>query len=359
MNLLTVIDGKLAMRVRSVIEIFFTVVVATVLTFSVYSAQADDGNSVNIYSYRQEFLIRPFLDEFTKETGIPVKVVFAQKGVLERLKAEAENTPADLILTVDIARLSALVAAGLTRPVQSAVLQENIPAHFRHPQGHWFGLTSRARVLYVSKDRVKEGEITRYEDLADPKWQQRICMRSSRHPYNRAWMASMIAAHGEEKATAWATGLMNNMVRKPQGNDRGQVKAIKEGLCDIGVGNQYYYGKMKFNDKHPEQKEWAAAVRLVYPNQADRGVHVNISGVAMTKHAKHPVKALKLMEFLSSERAQQMYASTNYEYPVKAGVKPDREVASWGKFKADKVDLQVIADLSPKATMIFQTIGMP
>ena len=169
----------------------------------------------------------------------------------------------------------------------------------------------------------------------------------------------MIAAHGEEGATKWATALKENLARKPQGNDRGQVKAIKEGLCDIGVGNQYYYGKMKFNDKKPEQKAWAAAVTLVYPNQQDRGVHVNISGVAMTKHAKHPIAALKLMEFLSSKRAQQMYASTNYEYPVMAGVKPDQEVASWGAFKTDQVNLQTIADYSPKATMIFQTIAMP
>jgi iron(III) transport system substrate-binding protein len=322
-------------------------------------AAADDANSVNIYSYRQEFLIRPFLDEFTKETGIPVKVVFAKKGVLERLKAEAQNTPADLILTVDIARLSALVEAGLTQAVASDVLDANIPAHFRQPEGHWYGLTSRARVLFVSKDRVGEDEITTYEDLADPKWKGRLCMRSSRHPYNRAWMASMIAAHGEDGATKWAKGLMANMARNPQGNDRGQVKAIKEGLCDIGVGNQYYYGKMKFNKKKPEQQAWAAAVRLVYPNQADRGVHVNISGIAMTKHAKHPAEARKLMEFLSSKRAQQMYASTNFEYPVMAGIKPDQEVASWGSFKSDRVNLQTIADLSPKATMIFQTIGMP
>jgi iron(III) transport system substrate-binding protein len=332
---------------------------ATTGIFAGTAAHAGEAESVNIYSYRQEFLIRPFLDEFTKKTGVPVKVVFAKKGVLERLKAEAENTPADLVLTVDIARLSALVNAGLTQAVQSDVLNANIPAHFRQPDGHWYGLTSRARVLFVSKDRVAEGEITRYEDLADPKWKDRVCMRSSRHPYNRAWMASMIAAHGEEGATTWAKGLMANMARKPQGNDRGQVKAINAGLCDIGVGNQYYYGKMKFNKKKPEQQAWAASVRLVYPNQQDRGVHVNISGVAMTKHAKHPAEARKLMEFLSSKQAQQMYASTNFEYPVMAGVKPDREVASWGVFKSDQVSLQTIADLSPKATMIFQTIGMP
>ncbi len=315
--------------------------------------------TVNIYSYRQEFLIRPLLDAFTKKSGIQVKVVFANKGVLERLQAEGANTPADLILTVDIARLKRFVDAGLTRPVTSALLERNIPAHFRHPDGHWYALTSRARVLYVSKDRVAEGAIRNYEDLVDPKWRGRICIRSSHHPYNRALMASMIAAHGEKKAKEWAQGLLANLARKPQGSDRAQVKAIKYGLCDIGIGNQYYYGKMKFNSKRPEQQEWAAAVRLVYPNQDNRGVHVNISGVAMTRYAKHPVAAKALLEFLTDDEAQRIYAAVNYEYPIKTTVAADKEVQSWGQFKIDQVSLQTIAELSPRATMIFQEIGFP
>ncbi len=338
-------------------RLFFVSIIFTSMLPLAGTVRAEE--TVNIYSYRQEFLIRPFLDKFTEKTGIPVKVVFATKGVLERLKAEGRNTPADLILTVDIARLNAFVEAGLTRTVSSDVLAGNIPDHYRQPDGHWFALTSRARVLFVSKDRVPAGAVTRYEDLADPKWRGKICTRSSDHPYNRALMASMIAAHGEAKAKAWAEGVLANLARKPQGNDRAQVKAIKDGLCDIGIGNQYYFGKMKFNDKKPEQQAWAAAVRLVYPNQADRGVHVNISGMTMTKHAKHPDAALKLMEFLSGDLAQSMYAATNYEYPVKPDVAADKEVQSWGAFKADTLALQTIADLSPKATMIFQEIGFP
>ena len=318
-----------------------------------------DAKEVNIYSYRQEFLIRPFLDKFTARTGIAVNVVFAKKGILERLKAEGRNTPADLVLTVDIARLDALARADLLKPVTSKILAGNIPANFRQPQGLWFGLTTRARILYVSKERVAPGAISRYEDLAEPKWRGRVCMRSSKHAYNRALLASMIAAHGEAGAEAWAKGLKANLARKPQGNDRAQVKAIKEGLCDIGIGNSYYYGKMKFNDKKPEQIGWADAVRLVFPNAAGRGTHVNISGMAMTKAAKHADAALRLMEFLSGEEAQRMYAALNYEYPVKPGVPIDPEVATWGALKPDGVSLQTIADLSPKAVAIFHRVQLP
>jgi len=331
---------------------------AVLATSAVATAPAV-ADEVNIYSYRQEFLIRPFLDRFTADTGIKVNVVFAKKGMLERLKAEGQNSPADLILTVDIARLDALADEGLLQPISSGALSENIPAQYQHPDGLWFGLTTRARILYVSKDRVKPGTIKRYEDLTDPKWAGLICMRSSKHAYNRALLASMIAAHGEAKAEEWAKGLKANLARKPQGNDRAQVKAIKEGLCDIGIGNNYYFGKMKFNEKKPEQKAWADSVYLVFPNADDRGTHVNISGVAMAKHAKNSDNALKLMEFLSGEVAQQMYASVNYEYPVNPKVKVDPEVASWGALKPDTVSLQEIADLSPKAVEMFQRVDIP
>tara|TARA_R110002167_G_scaffold82073_2_gene224170 strand:+ start:491 stop:1519 length:1029 start_codon:yes stop_codon:yes gene_type:complete len=322
-------------------------------------AAAFAADEVNVYSYRQEFLIRPFLDKFTAETGIKVNVVFAEKGLLERLQAEGDNSPADLVLTVDIARLNALAEADVLQPVESAKLAANVPAQYRHPDGLWYGLSMRARILYVSNERVKPGEITTYEELADPKWKGRICMRSSKHVYNRALLASMIAAHGEEKAAMWVEGLKTNMARKPQGNDRGQVKAIKEGLCDIGIGNNYYYGKMKFNDEKPEQQAWAAAVNLVFPNAADRGTHINISGVGMTKSSKHRAAALKLMEFLSDNEAQRMYAAVNYEYPVKPGVPVDPEVASWGTLKPDTLPLQTIAENSPKAVMLFQQVGLP
>ncbi|MDP6343387.1 MAG: Fe(3+) ABC transporter substrate-binding protein [Alphaproteobacteria bacterium] len=338
-------------------------VLPTVALFALATLPADtamaESKEVNVYSYRQEFLIRPFLDTFTDQTGIKVNVVFAKKGIIERLKAEGANSPADLVLTVDISRLDRLVRAGLVRKVASPLLEANVPPQYRHPEGLWFGLTTRARILYVSKDRVKPGAIGRYEDLADEKWRGRVCMRSSKHVYNRALMASMIAAHGESGAEAWARGLKANMARKPQGNDRGQVKAIKEGLCDVGLGNSYYYGKMKFNRKKPEQRQWAAAVNLVFPNQGDRGTHVNVSGVAMTKAAKRPAAAQKLMEFLAGDLAQRMYAKVNYEYPVKPGMAADAEVASWGDFKSDPLPLQTIADLSPQAVAVFQRVGLP
>jgi iron(III) transport system substrate-binding protein len=348
-----------ARRARRRSATILATAIAGVTMFSDDQAVRAASTEVNVYSYRQEFLIRPFLDKFTAKTGIKVNVVFARKGMLERLKAEGMNSPADLVLTVDIARLDALAKADLLRPIKSGTLTANIPASFRHPGGLWFGLTTRARILYVSKERVQPGEVSRYEDLAEPKWRGRICLRSSKHAYNRALLASMIAVHGEAGAEKWARGLKANLARKPQGNDRAQVKAIKEGLCDIGIGNSYYFGKMKFNDKKPEQKTWADAVRLVFPNADDRGTHVNISGMAMTKASKRPDAALKLMVFLSGDTAQSMYAAVNYEYPVNPGVAIDPEVASWGTLKPDSTPLQAIADLSPKAAAIYHRVGLP
>ncbi|MEQ9640976.1 MAG: Fe(3+) ABC transporter substrate-binding protein [Alphaproteobacteria bacterium] len=323
------------------------------------AAPVQAADEVNVYSYRQEFLIRPFLDKFTAATGIKVNVVFAESGMLERLKAEGMNSPADLVLTVDIARLDALAEAQVLQPVETDTLKANIPAQYRHPDGLWYGLTTRARLIYASKERVPEGAIASYEDLADPKWKGRICMRTSKHVYNRALLAAMIAAHGEDKARAWATALKDNQARKPQGNDRAQIKAVMEGVCDIALGNNYYYGKMKFNDQKPEQKQWAAAVRPVFPNQSGRGTHVNISGVALTKASKHRDAAVKLMEFLSGDVAQEMYASVNYEYPVKAAVAWNPEVASWsgGRFKVDSVSLQKLAELSPVAVKMYNEVG--
>jgi len=312
---------------------------------------------VNVYSLRQEFLIRPFLDKFAEETGITVNTVYTKDGVQERLEAEGAQSPADVVLTVDIARLDQLAKAGLLQPVSSPVLEQNIPAQFRHPDGLWYALTARARIIYASKERVQPGEISTYEELADPKWKGRICMRSSKHDYNRALAASMLAAHGEAETLAWMKALRENQARKPQGNDRSQVKAIKEGLCDLALGNTYYYGAMKFNEKQPEQKTWADAVNLIFPNADGRGTHVNISGVAMTKSAKNKDAAIRLIEFLSRREAQAMYAELNYEYAVNPAVQPDPEVASWGALKPDPVSLQSIAELSPKAAMLFDQAG--
>lgn len=322
------------------------------------SAGAVQANSeVNIYSYRQPFLIKPFLDEFTKQSGIKVNVVYAKKGMAKRIESEGRNTTADGILTVDIARLKAHADKGLLQSVKSDVLEKNVPAHLRDPNNQWFGLTKRVRLIAISKDRVKSGTIATYEDLADPKFKGKICTRKGSHVYMRALVASMIAAHGEAKAEEWAKGVVANLARKPQGNDRAQVKAVKEGVCDIAVINNYYYGKMKFNKKKTEQQAWAKSINLVFPNQGDRGSHVNISGAGVTKHAKNRDNMVKLLEFLSQKYAQEMYSSQNYEYPVNPTVETANEIKSWGSFKEDQLPLSKVAELSPKAQKIIDRVG--
>ena len=314
------------------------------------------GAEVNVYSYRQEFLIRPLFDRFTEKTRTKVNVVFAKTGIIERLKAEGRFSPADLVLTVDVSRLQALVEADLVQSVNTPTLKANVPASFRHPNGLWYGLTMRARVIYYALDRVDPAEVTRYEDLMDRKWRGRICMRSSRHPYNLALLASIIAAENEAKAEQWARRLRENLARRPQGNDRAQIKAIKEGICDLAIGNSYYYGIMKNNSKKPEQQKLAAAVGLIFPNQSDRGTHVNITGIAMTKSARHRRQAIELMEFLTSPEAQRSYASENYEYPVHPDVPWGDEVASWGRFKPDATNLEIIARNAPRALRVFDRV---
>lgn len=295
---------------------------------------------VNIYSYRQPELIAPLLDAFTEETGIETNVAFLDKGMVERLSAEGDRSPADIILTVDISRLAGAVEAGVTQAVDSEVLRENIPDIYRDPGNHWFGVTTRARVVYASKDRVDPSEVTTYEDLADPKWEGRICTRSGTHPYNLALVSAVIEHHGEEAAKTWIEGVKSNLARKPQGNDRAQVKAIWAGECDISLGNTYYMGAML---KDEEQQAWANSVNLLFPTFEDGGTHVNVSGVAMTKSAPNRDEALQFMEFLSSPRAQEIYASVVYEYPVGPGTSPDDMVASWGELTPDDVNLMDLA----------------
>ena len=315
------------------------------------------AGEVNVYSTRQEYLIAPFLDRFEAETGTKVNVVFIKEGLIERLKAEGKNTPADVVLTVDIANLAALKRAGLLQPIESAVLDKNVPPAFRDPDGEWTGLTTRARVIYHSRERVDPSELSTYEGLADPKWKGRICVRSGNHDYNVALVASMIAVLGEEKAEEWVRALVANFARKPQGNDRAQVKAVKEGECDIAIGNTYYMGKMVTNDAKPEEKEWAAATAIFFPNAEGRGTHVNISGAGLTKYAPHPEEGIALIEFLTGDEAQEMYAKDNFEYPIKAGVPLDPMVASWGEMRPDSVNLQKLAELAPAAQKMIDRAG--
>ncbi len=328
-----------------------------VATLYLVAAAPASAGEVNLYSSRQPFLIEPLLDSFTKETGIKVNMVYLKKGMQERLKAEGLNSPADAILTADIGRLHNHANAGLLQPVTSSLLDANIPVQYRHPDGLWYGLTVRARVIFVHKERVKPGEVTSYEDLADAKLKGRVCTRSGKHVYNVSLLASIIEAKGKEAAADWARGLKANLARRPQGNDRAQVKAVFEGECDVALGNTYYMGKMAANEKEPVQKKWAAAVRIIFPNQDGRGTHVNISGAGVTKSAKNKENAIRLIEFLSGDFAQKIYAERNFEYPVKAGVPLHPMVASWGEFKADKAFLAKVAEQRITATRIMDQVA--
>ncbi|MGO1463209.1 MAG: Fe(3+) ABC transporter substrate-binding protein [Marinobacter sp.] len=312
---------------------------AIALTALPLAASAD--GEVNIYSYRQAYLLEPLLNAFEQETGIKSNVVFAKKGLAERLEREGRNSPADVVMTVDISRLNELVERDLVQGVDSDVLNKNIPESLRHPEGKWIGLTTRARLIYTSKERVEEGEITTYEELADDKWDNRICTRSGKHPYNIALISSMITHHGEAETETWLEGVKDNLARKPQGGDRDQIKAIAEGVCDVSIGNSYYYGNMLQDEN---QRPAAEAVRLVFPNADGRGTHINISGISLTKSAPNRENAIKLMEFLTSPEAQGIYAKANTEYPANPNVKPTGLVAEWGEIQPDSLSLHDIAE---------------
>jgi len=317
------------------------------------SPVAQASGEVNIYSYREPQLIDPLIKAFTERTGIKANVVYAGSGLNERLAAEGRNSPADLLFTVDIGRLSEAKTMGLTQPVKSKVLEEKIPAPYRDPEGHWFGLTLRSRVVYASKERVQQDSIT-YEELADPKWKGRICSRSGQHPYNVSLIASMIAHKGEEEAEKWLRGLKENLAQKPAGGDREQARDIYSGKCDLALGNTYYVALML---KNPEQKAWAESIKVLFPNAQDRGSHVNISGMALAKYAPNKENAIKLMEFLASPEAQVIYAQVNNEYPISQEVAPSEVVQSWGKLNPDKLPLDEIAKLRKKASELVDKVN--
>ena len=310
-----------------------------IMTCLVLAAQFSWAETVNVYSFRQPFLIEPILEQFTKETGIQTKVVFAKNGLIQRLKREGKLSPADVVLTSNFAKLLEVKEKGLTQSVNSPIITQNIPAQFRDSEQHWIALTQRVRNVYSSKERMGKLDIN-YEDLANEEYKGRICTRSGKHPYNLGLIASLIVHNGEAATEQWLKDVKSNLARKPQGSDRAQVKAIKEGLCDVSLGNSYYFGKMLQDE---EQIHWANAVELNFPNQANRGSHINVSGAVMTKYAPNQKQAQALLEFLSSDQAQALYAELNMEYPVKAGIKPSKLVQSWGEFKADPIPLEDVA----------------
>jgi iron(III) transport system substrate-binding protein len=317
------------------------------------SASAEEV--LNIYTSREPGLIKPILDEFTKETGVKVNTIFLSNGLEERVRSEGQNSPADVILTVDIGRLQAAKDYGVTQPVKSAALEKVIPAAYRDPEGHWYGVSMRARVVYASKDRVKQDKIT-YEELADPKWKGKVCIRSGQHLYNISLFAAVIAHKGEAKAEEWLKGLKANLAKKPSGGDREQAKDILAGVCDIGIGNTYYVSLMR-NGKDEEQKKWGEAINVILPTFEGGGTHVNISGLALAKYAPNKANAEKFMEFMVSDDAQHLHAEANSEYPVKQGIKIHPTIASFGELKADTVSIAEIAKLRKKASELVDKVG--
>ncbi len=321
---------------------------------AVVSMSAIASEEVNIYSYRQPYLIEPMLKAFEQDTGVKVNVIFADKGLVERVKREGELSPADVLLTVDISRVMEVVNAGLAQPIESDVLKANIPVQYRDSKNEWFALTTRARAIYTSKERVgKLPEDFTYYDLAKPEYKGKVCVRSGKNSYNVSLFASMIAHDGEAKVKQFLQDLKGNLAQKPQGGDRDQVKAIKEGICDYALGNSYYFGKMLDDEK---QREWAQAVYINFPNQKAQGTHVNISGVALAKYAPNKENAVKLVEYLSGDHAQQMYAELNHEYPVKPGVASSKLVQSWGSFTADELPLEKVAENYDKALKLVDEV---
>ena len=339
-------------------KIFRTSAAAAVAATTLLSGTAAFAEGVvNIYTYRQPALIQPVLEAFTAETGIKTEVLFLDKGLEERVTAEGANSPVDVIMTIDISRLTKAKEAGITQALVDETVNGEIPAEYRDPEGHWFGLTKRARVVYASKDRVTDTALA-YADLADPKWKGKICIRSGQHDYNLALISAAIAHWGPEKTEEWLKGVKANLAKKPDGGDRPQAGAIFAGECDIALGNTYYVGLMRTNEKEPQEKEWGNAINVIFPTFENGKTHVNISGAALAANAPNRDNAVKLLQFLASDKAQQVYAEQNYEYPVEPGLEPSAEVKAFGELNADDLSLAEIASHRKEASEMVDRVGL-
>ena len=333
----------------------FRITLLSVLTLM--SSTFARGSELNVYSARKDALIRPALDMFTEETGTKVNLITASADALiERLKMEGALSPADILITTDAGRLGRAVSAGLLKPVSSKTLNESIPTNLRDPKGRWYGLSVRARPIVYSKDRVNPSELSTYENLVSEKFHKRICIRSSGNIYNQSLIASIIASNGEKSATSFSRGIVNNMARPPAGGDRDQIRAVAAGVCDIAIVNTYYLAGML---RSADSTEVAAAkkVDVFWPNQNDRGTHINISGAGVTTHARNTESAIQLMEFLVTPKVQEWYASINGEYPVIKDVSPSATLAAWGDFKHDSVNLSLFGQLNAMAVRIMDKVG--
>ena len=325
--------------------------IAALLPFAGAAAAAD----VNLYTTREPGLIEPLLARFTAETNINVNTVFVKDGLAERVAAEGERSPADVLMTVDFGNLMDLVDRDVTQSVKSDVIAAAVPEQLRDPQGRWFALSLRARIVYAKADGGPDA-IT-YEELADPKWKGKICIRSGRHPYNTALIAAFIAHHGEEKAQAWLTGVKDNLARKPAGGDREGARDILGGICELAIGNSYYVGLMRSGKGGDEQKTWGDAIKAVLPTFEGGATHVNASGAAVAKHAPNHDNAVRLLEFLVSPEAQDLYARANFEYPVNPGAKVDPIIAAFGTLNPDSVPLTEVAKHRGRAADLVDMVG--
>ncbi len=316
------------------------------------------ASEVNVYSARKESLIKPLLDKFSLETGIQTNLITAKADkLLTRMINEGANTPADLLITTDAGRLYRARQANLLQKINSPSLDALIPAHLKDADGYWVGLSQRARVIFYAPDRVDPAELSTYEDLADPRWIKRICIRGSDNIYNQSLVASMLAANGLAATQRWADGLVKNLARPPQGGDRDQIKAAAAGVCDIAIVNTYYYARMLENTRQASEVAAAQKMKLFWPNQDGRGAHVNVSGAAISKYSKNRDNAIRLLEFMLTAEAQAWYASVNYEYPVRVGVEPGGLIAEWGRFKSDVLNLSRLGELNTEAVKIMDRAG--
>ncbi len=317
---------------------------------------AVSAQEVNLYTTREPGLIQPMLDAFTKDTKIKVNAIFIKDGLAQRVQAEGANSPADVLMTVDLGNLIDAVDQGITQPVTSEALASAVPAHLRDPQGQWYALSLRGRLVYASKERVKDTAIT-YEGLADPKWKGKICIRSGQHPYNTALTAAFLVRNGEAKTEEWLKGIKANLARKPAGGDREVARDILGGICDIGIGNSYYVGLMRGAKASEDHKKWGEAINVILPTFQGGGTHVNISGAAVAKNSPNKANAIKLLEYLVSNDAQSLYAQVNYEYPVRSGAKNDPIIEALGTLKSDTTDIRAIAKARKQASELIDKVG--
>jgi iron(III) transport system substrate-binding protein len=322
-------------------------VVGIPVSFAGETAQGE----VVVYSARMEQLIKPAFDAYTQQTGITIRFITDREGpLMERLKAEGQNTPADMLITVDAGNLWQAAQQGLLRPVHSAELTANIPANLRDPQGRWFGLSVRARTIVYNSQKVKSSDLSTYEDLGSPKWKKRLCLRTSKKVYNQSLVAMMINELGEAKTEKIVKSWVDNLATDVFSDDTQMLEAIAAGQCDVGIANTYYYGRLMI--KNPD-----LPLAIFWPNQHDRGVHVNVSGAGITQYAKHPDAAVKFLEWLSSDKAQSLFADENLEYPANPKVKPHPNVAAWGSFKQDLVNVSKAGELQSAAIKLMDRAG--